>query len=125
MVVYPAPMIRVTITTLLLVILPALADVPPAQQAEVEHLFATLETSDCVMIRNGKAHDGKEAAEHVQRKYDHYRDKIDSTEDFIAYSATKSLISGRAYQVQCPGEDPQPSADWLLAELEAYRSSNP
>ncbi len=118
-------MIRFTATVLLVVSLSALADVPPEQQAEVDHLFATLETSDCVMIRNGKAHDGREAARHVRRKYEHYRDEIASTEDFIAYSATRSLISGRAYQVQCPGEDPQPSADWLLAELANYRSSDP
>jgi len=118
-------MIRAAALVPLLFCLAAGADVPSAQQAEVEHLVATLEGSDCVMIRNGKAHDGREAADHVRRKYAHFRDEIDSTEDFIAYSATKSLISGRAYQVQCPGEDPQPSADWLLAELEAYRSTNP
>ena len=122
---YPATMFRIAVAALLLFSRPTLADVPPEQQAEVDHLLATLETSDCVMIRNGKEHDGEEAADHVRRKYDHYRDDIGSTEDFIAYSATKSLISGRAYQVQCPGEEPQPSADWLLAELEAYRAANP
>jgi hypothetical protein len=118
-------MIRAAALALSLFCLAAVADVTPAQQAEVEHLVATLAASDCVMIRNGKRHDGREAAGHVRRKYDHFRDKIDSTEDFIAYSATKSMISGRVYQVQCPGEDPQPSADWLLAELAAYRSTNP
>ena len=123
--VYPAPMIRVTTSALLLLSLSALADVPPEQQAEVEHLIDTLANSECVMIRNGKAHDGEEAADHVRRKYEHFRDEIDSTEDFIAYSATRSLISGRAYQVQCPGEDPQPSAEWLLAELEDYRATTP
>ena len=92
-------MIRVTTSALLLLSLSALADVPPEQQAEVEHLIATLANSECVMIRNGKAHDGEEAADHVRRKYEHFRDEIDSTEDFIAYSATRSLISGRAYQV--------------------------
>ncbi len=102
-----------------------LADVPPEQRDEVTHLLAYLEASDCVMIRNRKRHDGREAAEHVRRKYEHFRDEIASTEDFIAYSATRSLISGRAYQVQCPGEDPQPSADWLLAELEVFRATNP
>ena len=123
--VYPVGMIRITAIALLLLGLSAAADVPPEQQAEVDHLIATLENSDCVMIRNGTAHDGSEAAGHVRRKYDHFRDEIGSTEDFIAYSATKSLISGRGYQVQCPGQDPQPSADWLLAELENYRVTNP
>jgi hypothetical protein len=118
-------MIRVTTSALLLLSLSALAGVPPEQQAEVEHLIATLANSECVMIRNGKSHDGEKAADHVRRKYEHFRDEIDSTEDFIAYSATRSLISGRAYQVQCPGEDPQSSAEWLLAELEAYRATTP
>jgi hypothetical protein len=117
--------IRAAAFALLLLCLGATADVPPEQRAAVEHLLATLETSDCVMIRNGRAHDGREAAEHVRRKYDHFRDRIGSTEDFIAYSATKSLVSGRAYQVQCPGEGPQPAADWLLNELAAYRATNP
>lgn len=124
-VVYPVGMIRITAIAWLLLSLSAVADVPPEQQAEVDHLIATLESSDCMMIRNGKAHDGSEAAGHVRRKYEHFRDKIGSSEDFIAYSATKSLISGRSYQVQCPGDDPQPSADWLLAELENYRATNP
>ena len=101
------------------------ADVPPEQADEVQHLISYLETSDCEMIRNSKSYNGKDGAKHVRRKYDHFRDDISSTEDFIAYSATKSLISGRAYQVQCPGEEPQPSADWLLAELGNYRSTNP
>ena len=67
----------------------AAADVPPAQRAEVEHLVAFLEESDCVMIRNGERHDGVDAAEHVRRKYEHFRDRIDSTEAFIARAATK------------------------------------
>ena len=61
------------------------ADVPPEQKPEVEHLITFLETSDCSMIRNGEAHDGEEAAGHVRRKYEHFRNKIDSTEDFIRY----------------------------------------
>ena len=99
----------------------ATADVPPAQRAEVEHLIAFLESSDCVMVRNGDRHDGVDAAEHVRRKYEHFRDRIDSTETFIARAATKSLVSGRAYRVECPGEAPVDSADWLLEELAAYR----
>ena len=101
----------------------ALADVPPGQRAEVEHLIAYLATSHCVMIRNGKRHDGEEAAQHVRRKYEYFREKITSTEDFIARSATKSTMSGRPYEVQCPGEEPLSSADWLLAELAALRSN--
>jgi hypothetical protein len=101
------------------------ADVPPEQKPEVEHLIGFLQTSDCSMIRNGRAHDGAEAARHVRRKYKHFRDDISSTEEFIELSATKSTMSSKPYEVQCPGEPPRQSADWLLDELEAYRAGNP
>jgi len=100
----------------------SLADVPVEQKAEVEYLINYLQESDCRMVRNGKSYDGADGANHVRRKYGHFRDKISSTEDFIEYSATKSMMSGKYYQVECPGEQPKRSQDWLLKELKAYRS---
>ena len=98
------------------------ADVPPWQTGEVEHLLAYLQYSDCQMIRNGKVYDSKDGVKHVRRKYDYFRNKISSTEEFIDYAATKSLRSGQSYQVLCPGFEPVPSADWLREELKIYRS---
>jgi hypothetical protein len=97
------------------------ADVSESQALEIDYLIGYLQTSDCQMIRNGKANSGEDGAKHVRRKYDHFRDKISSTEEFIAYSATKSTMSGRLYEVQCPGEEPVPSSEWLLEELEVHR----
>ena len=113
-------------SSFLVLLLPAVlwADFPPEQSAEVQHLINYLAESDCVMIRNGKEHTGEEGAEHVQRKYDHFRDDIESTEDFIEYSATGSLLSKKKYHVQCGTEEPVPSGDWLLEELERYRSQS-
>ena len=99
----------------------AWAEVPAEQQAEVEHLINYLQESDCRMIRNGKSYNGKGGANHVRRKYNHFRNEITSTEDFIGLSATKSTMSGRYYEVQCPGEQAMKSQDWLLQELESYR----
>ncbi|MBT8041326.1 MAG: DUF5329 family protein [Xanthomonadales bacterium] len=119
---------RTGFATLILTVLffgvSALADVPAGQRSEVDHLIAYLEHSDCVMIRNGNRHAADEAAEHARRKYEHFRDTISSTEEFVARAATQSLISGRVYRVQCPGEEPVPSAEWLLAELDRYRQEN-
>jgi hypothetical protein len=110
--------------TLALVCSPAgEADVPEAQAAEVKHLIAYLAGSDCRMVRNGKAYSGWDGAKHVQRKYDHFRDEIHSTEEFIALAASKSLRSGKPYKVRCPGQDPIPSAAWLERELKAFRKS--
>jgi ATP-dependent DNA helicase Rep len=99
------------------------ADVPPEQVPEVEHLIAFLAGSDCRLVRNGRAYSGWDAAKHVQRKYDYFRDEIGNTEEFIALAATKSLRSGKPYKVRCPGQDPLPSASWLLQELRAFRKS--
>jgi hypothetical protein len=74
------------------------------------------------MVRNGKPYSGEDGAKHVQRKYDYFRDKISSTEEFIELSATKSTMSGRQYEVHCPGQPPMVSADWLTRELRDYRS---
>ncbi len=101
---------------------PLMGDVPEYQKAEVRHLIDYLRSSDCVLIRNGKSHNGEDGAKHVQRKYDYFRNDISSTEEFIELSATKSTMSSKLYRVQCPGEAPQTSRDWLLQELGSYRS---
>jgi len=101
----------------------AWADVPVEQEAEVEHLIGYLQESGCQMVRNGKSYNGEDGANHVRRKYNHFRKKISSTEAFIEYSATKSMMSGKYYQVDCPGEEPMRSQDWLLKELQAHRGN--
>jgi len=100
----------------------AAADVPVEQQAEVEHLINYLKESGCHMVRNNKPYNGKDGASHVRRKYNHFRNRISSTEEFIEYAATKSVMSGEYYEVQCPGEETMRSQDWLLMELQAYRN---
>jgi hypothetical protein len=103
----------------------ALADVPNAQRHEVQHLLAFVAQSDCTLIRNGSRHDAAEAVEHIRKKYDYFRDEIHSTEDFIAYSATKSTLSGLPYLVECPGGKTINSSKWLLEELMRYRRQLP
>jgi len=109
----------------LLTLVSAHADVSPGQEAEVAHLIAYLENSDCNMVRNTKTYSGEEGGKHVRRKYEYFRDDISSTEEFVELSATKSTMSGKPYVVHCPGEPPRNSADWLLEELDAYRGAQP
>lgn len=90
-------------------------------QAEINHLLTFVENSGCIYDRNGSEHSPKEAREHIQKKYDYYRDDVTSAEGFIQYSATKSMISGKKYRVLCPGKEAQYSSDWLLNELKRYR----
>ena len=88
---------------------------------EVNHLLQYIENSGCTFIRNGKAYDAAEARAHIQKKYDYFKVRIKTTEDFIKYSATKSSMSGKPYKVSCNGREIL-CADWLNVELEKYRS---
>ena len=100
------------------------ADVPEAQQAEVEHLMAFVAKSDCQFVRNGKVSGNSKAVNHIKRKYRHFSDEIEDTESFIELSASKSTISGQPYIVACPDQPDQNSGDWLMAELVRFRKES-
>ncbi len=102
---------------------PAGADVPQAQKPEVEYLLGLVKTSACKFERNGKLYDGQKAYEHIEKKYEHFRDEITSTETFIEYAATKSIISGKPYLIICPGAEPENTGEWMMRELRKYRES--
>jgi hypothetical protein len=102
----------------------AIGDVPESQKKEVEHLLEFVSTSDCEFERNGKKHPGEKASSHMNRKYNHFRDKITTTEEFIEYSGTKSTRSGEEYLIYCGTSDPIKSKDWLLEELRVYRQKD-
>ena len=88
---------------------------------EIGYLLKFISNSGCEFIRNGASHSSIKATEHIEKKYDYVRSRVNSAEDFIKYTATKSSISGRPYQVKCDGKE-QSSAQWLIAELKAYRN---
>jgi hypothetical protein len=50
--------------------------------------------------------------------------QINSTEDFIKWSASKSEMSGKPYLVKCGDGSPPLLAQWLSDELERYRRQN-
>ncbi len=89
--------------------------------ATIKYLLAFVENSECTFIRNNKTHTAKEAVNHMKMKYAHFKDDIETPEDFIQLSASKSLISGRPYMVRTKAGRMLKSQTWLLEALEAYR----
>lgn len=89
-------------------------------EAEISHLLDYLSASPCVFIRNGEASTAPDARAHIERKYQHVGKLVTTAEDFIAYAATRSSVSGQPYRVRC-GEREFPSAAWLKEELARYR----
>ena len=98
------------------------AEPTAAAKEEIQQLLNFVGQSGCQYIRNKKTHNPDEAVEHITRKYEHYYDDINTAEDFIRLSATASLVSGKPYSIECPGQAPQPSGEWLQTELKRMRS---
>jgi hypothetical protein len=88
----------------------------------VQHLIAYVAASDLTFIRNSSEYSGKEASEHMQAKYAHFRDKIKTPEDFIELCASRSLLSGKPYLVVIEKGETIGTREWLTAELQAYRN---
>ena len=90
---------------------------------EIAFLLQQVETAQgCTFYRNGSAHTPAEALAHMARKYRHFQDEIASAEDFIARSATRSLLTRRPYWVTCNGAERQHTADWLTEALSRLRA---
>lgn len=87
----------------------------------INHLLRYIQESNCKFIRNDVEYDSKDAAEHIRTKYEHFKEDIDTPEDFIKRCATRSLISSKPYFVQCADNLKKPTADWLMTELTNYR----
>jgi len=94
----------------------------PQTANEIRELLEFVEQSDCIFIRNGAEYSGARARAHLERKLDYLKSKnrVKSAEDFIDLAATKSSLSGRAYEVRC-SDGRKPAAIWLHRELQRQR----
>lgn len=92
-------------------------------RSEISALLHALGTSQCEFFRNGTWYDSAKAEDHLTRKLDYFerKDLLSTSDTFIDDAASQSSMSGKAYQVRCPGQPAQPSADWLKRKLEALR----
>lgn len=117
---------RLTVAACLLAFVGPVLSAPSATaKREIQGLMEALSASSCEFQRNGTWHGRDEARKHLQRKYDYLlkRDLADTAEQFIERAASKSSMSGRPYQVRCPGQPAQPAAPWFKAKLDALRGS--
>lgn len=90
-------------------------------EAEIEYLIDSIGDSGCVFIRNGRRHSAVEAEDHIRMKYKRAQRYASTAELFIERLASKSSMSKKPYLMECPGEEPVPSGDWLSAKLAEFR----
>jgi hypothetical protein len=100
-----------------------------AQQTEdldstVRYLLIYVKESAVTFERNASRYTGAEAAQHINKKYLHFKDDIDTPEKFIELCATGSLMTGRPYFIITEQGEQLPSSEWLHTELAVYRLRN-
>ena len=100
------------------------AELSVRSRDEIQHLLARLGNSGCEFNRNGNWYSAAEAQTHLTHKLDYFvkRNLLASREDFIALGASKSSMSGKAYQVKCANAKAVDSAAWLGEALLRYRA---
>ena len=101
-------------------------NVAVAEEPEVVigYLLGYVKNSEVVFIRNRKEHTAHEAEDHMRKKYVHFKEQIQTPEDFIQFAGTKSLLSGRPYRVRLKNGITMLSKKWLEVALEEYRKKN-
>lgn len=104
-----------------MIVFPSIAANPNIMSEEITYLLAKIKHSPCKLKRNGILHNGIAAEKHIRRKYNYVRNRIKSTEQFIAYTATKSSMSGIPYMLICQNTPPQTTASWLIKKLAVHR----
>jgi len=116
--------------TILLVCLLAVSLLPQlttaaAQQENlgktIRYLMNYVENSNLIFIRNSNEHTPTDAAAHMRRKYDYFKDKIKTPEDFIRLCASKSLRTGRPYMLRLADGSELRCDQWMLSVLSQYR----
>ncbi|EJL05965.1 DUF5329 domain-containing protein [Pseudomonas chlororaphis] len=100
----------------------AQAQTTPQAAREIKGLLDFVEHSQCQFVRNGTEYPAPQARQHLEKKLNYLEGKnmVSSAEDFIDLAATKSSMSGKAYEVHCAAGS-QPASAWLKAELQRQR----
>ena len=119
----PRTFAGITGLAVILLLVASLARSEPTGQvdATIQHLISHVAGSGLTFVRNDNEYTPVKAAEHMEKKYRHFRDDISTPDDFIELCASKSLMSGEPYTVIDRQGNAVKTADWLRNELAAYR----
>ena len=91
---------------------------PDAQaEATIRYLIERVTGSELIFVRNDNRYTPAQAASHMEVKYRHFRDDIDTPEDFIELCASRSLMSGEPYRVIDRNGNERLTGDWLRSVL--------
>jgi hypothetical protein len=96
------------------------------ENSRIDHLLQSVENLEgAVLIRNGTEYKPKDAVSHLRMKLDKVDDKIKTAENFIDGLASKSSVSGKAYQIRKSDGTAVTTSAFFYARLKEYDKANP
>jgi hypothetical protein len=119
--------LRTALFALLLGAAAALAQATPSasEQKLIDTLILRVSNMKTMtFMRNGDEHNAADAAKHMKAKFDHFKDEIVTAEDFIDRCASRSEMTGKAYQVKMPNGAVRDANEFLNAELRTLRKGS-
>jgi len=87
------------------------------EEQKINHLIHYIEKMDAQFIRNGVSYSSTEAADHLRMKREKAGKRIKTAKEFIDFIASKSSISGEAYQIKFKNGSVFNARDVLYYEL--------
>ncbi|MFZ2171349.1 MAG: DUF5329 family protein [Methylococcaceae bacterium] len=94
------------------------------EKKKIDFLISSIENiKGAKFIRNGKEHDGKEAAEHLRMKLQKAGGKVQTADDFIRLCASKSIMSGKPYMIRSTDGKTIKSEQYFRKKLKEYNST--
>ena len=71
--------------------------------------------------RNGSSHSPKEAVDHLRMKWTKAGGSVKTAQDFIQKIASKSSVSGKAYEIEFADGKKTELKDFLYQKLESFK----
>ena len=91
---------------------------PAAEDAKIRALLDRIAESNGTFIRNGKEYPAAKAVEHLESKLRRAGRRVQTARDFIAGIASRSIQSGKPYEIRVPDGRQVPLGEWLERRLE-------
>jgi len=119
----PIRVSKFVLALLLLFAVPAFAgEDSDVESQKVRYLIASIETlQNAQFIRNGKAYDEKQAADHLRLKLRRAGDRCQTADDFIRYCASASSMSAKPYQIRFANGEQVLTEKFLREKLAEFK----
>jgi len=89
-----------------------------SETERIQSLLRAIENAEGMkFFRNGEAHDAKDAADHLRRKWKAAQNRVGTAEVFIERLASSSSLTGEPYVVETKDGTRMPAGEWFKEQL--------